>query len=213
MTQLDDPSHLIEHVFTLWTYPLQWGDTLSNHDWVPLYINRLLTSRFLARCLAEDRRADIGTAVILWCEAFRQDPAGTLPDDDTQLARLAGYGADVDAWRKARPGVLHGWGAVEIDGDGPIDERRLGHRMIEKIAFDMFKRAKGRAASRVEGALRVRQTRVKKVLIAMGLPRLAENAASVRTLAEYLGKHDLHITETNVREALEVNAVGPRAVK
>lgn len=205
---------MIEEVEDFWVYPLHWGDTLSNHDWVPLYINRLLTSRFVARALAQGRRADIGTAVILWCEAFRQDPAGTLPDDDLTLARLAGYGSDLDGWAEARAGALYGWSVVHVEGEAPPgDERRLGHRMIEKIALDMFKRKRGREQSRDAAALALARTRVKKKLVAMGNTRMAENGTVLTAITGWLSEHGLYITDDNVRAALEVAAGVPRVVQ
>ncbi|GAB3359004.1 MULTISPECIES: DUF1376 domain-containing protein [Giesbergeria] len=48
-------------------------------------------------------------AVLLWCSAWHQVPAGSLPDDDRVLANLAGYGRVVREWRKHKAGALHGW--------------------------------------------------------------------------------------------------------
>ncbi|WP_319022291.1 hypothetical protein [Pseudooceanicola spongiae] len=114
MHYADDDTELISET---WCYPLQWGDTLSNHDWIPLYINRLLTSDFIAYSVAEGRRADIATALILWSESFKQGPAGTLPDDHVQLAQIARFRSDIEGWNAARDGVLHGWQAKQIDGE------------------------------------------------------------------------------------------------
>lgn len=83
-----------------WEYPLAWGEMLATHEWIEFHLHRFLTSRMLAYALAEGRRADVATALILWSEAFRQDPAGTLPDDDVQLAALARYGGDAPGWAR-----------------------------------------------------------------------------------------------------------------
>ena len=47
--------------------------------------------------------------VLLIAQAWRQQPAMTAPDDDTQLASMAGFGRDVDAWLAVRDVVMHGW--------------------------------------------------------------------------------------------------------
>ena len=41
-------------------------------------------------------------AVLSWCYAWHQVPAGSLPDDDATLARAIGFGRDVRGWKKVR---------------------------------------------------------------------------------------------------------------
>ena len=45
--------------------------------------------------------------VLLIAQAWRQQPAMTAPDDDIQLASMAGFGRDVDAWLAVRDVVMH----------------------------------------------------------------------------------------------------------
>lgn len=196
-----------------WTYPLEYGDTLSNHDWMPLYLNRLLTSRFLAYTVAEDRRADGFTAFVLWCESMRQDPAGTLPDDDVELAQLARFGSDLAAWREARPGALYGWEPVAITNADDGGAGRLGHEVIASIASDMHVRKRGRDRSREANKEAQMRSRVRRKMAALKLPRhLRENEQVVQSVADYLKSGDLYVTDENVRMALE-EAVGvPRVV-
>ncbi|ABN78406.1 hypothetical protein [Cereibacter sphaeroides] len=202
-----------EVIGEFWEYPLAFGETLSSHDWVPLYTNRLLTSRFVARALAEGRRADIGTALILWAEAFRQDPAGTLPDDDLELARLAGFGADLDGWRAARAGALYGWRETHIaNQEDARDNPRLGHPMIAGIARDMYRRKRGRDQARTEGAKAMARTRVRRKLIEINCTRAADSADVVALIAEWLIQRDLYITSDNVRAAFEATRGGPKVV-
>ena len=52
-----------------WAYPLSYGDRLQGFDWMPLYVERLLSSRFVASAIYDGRRQDIGTALLLWCVA------------------------------------------------------------------------------------------------------------------------------------------------
>jgi hypothetical protein len=93
----------------VWFYPVRKGETLANNDWVEFHVHRFLGSSFVAHSLRNGRREDIATAIFLWSECYRQDPAGTLPDDDVELAQLARYGTDVEAWLEVRASVLHGW--------------------------------------------------------------------------------------------------------
>lgn len=83
--------------------------------------------------------ADNWFALLLWGAAWHQVPAGSLPDDDAQLAYLAGLGRDVRAWRKRRTGALRGW--VKHD-DG-----RLYHSVVtEKVVAALETSRKGKAA-------------------------------------------------------------------
>ncbi|MBN9674628.1 DUF1376 domain-containing protein [Salipiger bermudensis] len=196
-----------------WWYPLRYGDTLSNHDWIPLYINRLLTSRFVAHAIAEGRRADLGTALLLWAESFKQDPAGTLPDDDIQLAQIARFGADLDGWRAARAGALYGWRSAEIEGEEPGRTARLAHPVIAEIAFDMHKRKKGRDQARAASRMSSLRSRVRAKLHSMKYPKhIWDSRQIVETVADFLDQAGLYCTDENLRIAM-ADAVGiPREV-
>lgn len=78
---------------------------LREFDDMPLSVKRLRDSKFTATVKAEEFRS----GVLLWCSAWHQVPAGSLPDDDTQLAQLAGYGYGVKEWKKVKAGALYGW--------------------------------------------------------------------------------------------------------
>ncbi|MDO9564646.1 MAG: tyrosine-type recombinase/integrase [Bradyrhizobium sp.] len=54
-------------------------------------------------------RAEFHAAIMLWCAAWHQVPASSLPNDDQVLARLACYGRDIKGWRAVRDGTLHGF--------------------------------------------------------------------------------------------------------
>ena len=154
----------------LWLWPLQYGDTLSNHDWFEFHLHRFLTSRLVSHTIRAGRREDIATAVILWAECIRQDPAGTLPDDDVELAALARFATDLDAWRLARKWALHGWRPVvigEAADAGRGEEPRLGHPFMAPIIARMHRRASSRAQGRDAARLAVNRSRVKKKLVDM----------------------------------------------
>lgn len=196
-----------------WAYPLRWGETLSNHDWVPLKINRILASSFVRHSVASGRRADIGTALILWCASYREDPAGTLPDDDVELAQIAMFGGDVESWRRVRDGALYGWRRVAIDGESDRSQQRLGHPVIAGIAADMFRRKRGRDASREAGRLATTRSRVRQRIAKLGYPKAhAESEQVIGLVASWLDQNNLYVTDDNVRKAMEFAAGIPRAV-
>ena len=205
---------LIEDAGEYWVYRLRWGDTITNYEWMPFHIDRFLDSSMLAEALFEGRRGEVLTAIMLWCKAMKQDPAGTLPDDDVQLAQMAGYGKDVAAWRAVRAGALRGWQPVEIEGERPRARApRLGHPFIEPLAVKAMGRKLGRQQSREATDLAVRRSRVKAKLRALGNGRMAESANVVDSVTAWLYQHELYITEDNVRAATEACAGVPRLVK
>jgi len=95
---------------------------LRDFQYMELDVRALRDSRFAAEVKPEAFRA----GVLLWCAAWHQVPAGSLPDDDTQLAQLAGYGFVVKEWRRYREQALQ---LFERCADG-----RLYHRVIAEKA-------------------------------------------------------------------------------
>lgn len=185
-------------------WPLRRGDTLSSHDWFPFYTHRFLGSRFLSRCVMTGRREDIGTAMILWTEAMRQDPAGTLPPDDLDLADLARF-RTIQDWQEARENVLHGWVPVLVEDARTGDyETRLGHPgMIEEIVQDMHKRKRGRDSAREAGRLALKKHKIRKKMVEGGIQdHVIKDARAVRLLAEHFEHSELYITVENVRAAM-----------
>lgn len=91
---------------------------LQDFQYMELDVQKLRDSSFAARVSAEAFRA----GVLLWCASWHQAPAGSLPDDDIDLAQLAGYGRVVKEWRKVRAEALRGWVRCS---DG-----RLYHRVV-----------------------------------------------------------------------------------
>lgn len=195
----------------LWVYPLHKGQTLASNEWFEMHGHRLLASRFMAYVLKDDRR-DIGfTAMILWAESYRQDPAGTLPDDDVELAQLARYGADVVAWQAVKDLALYGWRACSVETEGP-SIARLGHPFIAEVAERSFRRKSGKIAGRAAGRIANMRNRVKSKLMAMGRKTLAENKVLVDALTRWLDTNDLFVTEDNLVAAMEEAGV-PRVVR
>ena len=194
-----------------WVWPLRWGDTLSSHEWYELHIQKLLKSRLVVHAIREGRREDIATAMLLWTEAFLQDPAGTLPADDVELADLARFGSDLEGWKRARKWALHGWVPVHVEGDDRRGQDRLGHPFLEPIVCRMWKRKSGRDQGREAARLSVHRSRVKIKIAAMGHKRLAENAEVVKRCAAWLLESNLNVNTDNVTAALEMIGA-PRVV-
>jgi hypothetical protein len=101
---------------------------LRDFAFMPLDVVRLRDSGLAAKATGDEFRA----AVLLWCASWHQIPAGTLPNDDAELANLCGYGRVVKEWRKVRAGALHGW-VLASDG-------RLHHPVIVEKALDAWEK-------------------------------------------------------------------------
>lgn len=185
-------------------WPLRRGDTLSNHDWFPMYGHRFLGSSFVRKAVMQKRRGDIGTAIILWTEAMREDPAGTLPLDDEELASLAQFGS-VEEWLEVKEGVLHGWEVVLVEDDRAVEPgRRLGHPgFMQGVVEEMHKRKVSRDAGRAARNLSVKKSRIKTKMQELQVAsHIVENGAILHALAEFFDQSDLHITHDNVRVAM-----------
>lgn len=102
---------------------------LTDFQYMELDVRRLRDSKFAATPNGDAFRAGI----MLWCAAWHQIPAASLPDDDVELANLAGYGRmpiSVKEWKKVRAEALHGF--VKCS-DG-----RLYHPVIAEKAIAAF---------------------------------------------------------------------------
>jgi hypothetical protein len=87
-------------------------------------------------------------AVLTWCAAFHQVPAGSLPDDDPTLAYLVRLGRDVRTWRRMREkGAMRGW---EKHSDG-----RLYHPVVTKTVLSLLEKSRaGKKAAAAKLALK-----------------------------------------------------------
>jgi hypothetical protein len=103
---------------------------LRGYDFMPLFGGKLFGSRLYTKALRNPRA---GLAAIkLWWIAWQQCPAGSLPDDDDDLAMLADFGTDAKGWRAVREIALHGF---VLCADG-----RLYHPILCTEALDAFER-------------------------------------------------------------------------
>lgn len=91
------------------------GVDLRGLPWMRLDTSRLLDSDLFALSTGDEFKA----AVALWCKAWSQSPAGSLPADDRVLAHLSGAGA---RWKRVKAMALRGWIAC--------DDGRLYHPVV-----------------------------------------------------------------------------------
>ncbi len=98
---------------------------LRDYPWMPLDVRRLLTSETWMVGPAEGKVA----ALSLWCEAWCQVPAGSLPNNDTILEHLSQARR---AWPKVRDHALRGW---VLCSDG-----RLYHPVVAEKVKESWER-------------------------------------------------------------------------
>ncbi len=117
---------------------------LRDFGFMPLDVLRLRDSDLAALATGDEFKA----AVLLWCVAWHQVPAGSLPDDDRLLARYSGAGS---GWKKVREEALRGF-VTCFDG-------RLYHPVISLKAREAWEsklaqRARTKAATEAREAKR-----------------------------------------------------------
>jgi hypothetical protein len=99
---------------------------LTGLAFMPLEVKRLASSDLASQETPEACWA----AVLLWCESWQQVPAASLTDNDSALARAAGYGRDLKRWAKVRAGALRGW--------QKCDDGRLYHPVVAEKALEAW---------------------------------------------------------------------------
>jgi uncharacterized protein YdaU (DUF1376 family) len=123
---------------------------MRNYEYMPLEVLRLRDSTLAVKASAEEFRA----AVLLWCAAWHQVPAGSLPDDDRVLARLAGID-NIRTWKRIREGALHGF--------SKCSDSRLYHHLICERAADNWESRRGKSrGGKKSGETRRQQAAEKK---------------------------------------------------
>lgn len=101
---------------------------LRNFQDMPLEVDTLRDSDLRRRSTGDEFKA----AVILWAACWHQMPSGSLPDDDVELADLAGIGTGkpaVRAWQKVKPMALRGWYKAS---DGRLYHPVMSRKAVEK---------------------------------------------------------------------------------
>ena len=114
-------------------------------DGFMLNTERLMGSEFIAVAQHEE----IAAALMLWCRAWKQRPAASLPDDEKVLAAFARM--PIQRFRKLREAILHGF--VKCS-DG-----RIYHRVLAEEAIRAFEKKKAFRRKRETDAERLRKWR------------------------------------------------------
>jgi hypothetical protein len=118
------------------------GLDLHDFSFVPIFRTQLFRSTFHARASDAAWRA----GVTLWLKSWDQIPAGSLPDDDVELCRLAELGRDQRTWKKVKPMALHGWYIC--------DDLRLYHRVVSEGVMAAYMRRRAASDKGKAGASR-----------------------------------------------------------
>ena len=136
---------------------------LSDFQYMELDVRRLRDSKFAAASDGEAFRA----GVLLWCAAWHQVPAASLPDDDIELANLAGYGRVLSEWMKVRE--------VALTGFVKCSDGRLYHAVIAEKAMHAFaakeRHAYGKFCDRMRKENKAREAEGK---VKFGIPTLEQ---------------------------------------
>jgi hypothetical protein len=120
---------------------------LRDFEFMPLRVVRLRDSDLVTYSSGDEFKA----AVILWCAAWHQMPAGSLPDDDRWLAKHSGAGL---GWKKLRAGALRGW---LLCSDG-----RLHHAVLAHVVLASWKKKQEQRAKTLKARIAAAQKRVKE---------------------------------------------------
>ncbi|GAB5471434.1 MAG: hypothetical protein Kilf2KO_44640 [Rhodospirillales bacterium] len=107
---------------------------------MPLDVQRLRDSDLAI----EASDAEFRAAVLLWCAAWHQVPAGSLPNSPRALAQLAGFGRDVKTWDSIAGGALRGF---VLCSDGRLYHQTLCEYVLESYRKS-YKRQRRLAADR-----------------------------------------------------------------
>lgn len=97
---------------------------LRNFAYTPMFRGRLFGSSFHAKVSDAGWRA----GVTLWLKSWDQTPAGTLPEDEVELCRLAELARDLKSWRKVAKEALWGWFKCS---DGRLHHRTVADGVLE----------------------------------------------------------------------------------
>lgn len=151
---------------------------LKDFSFTPMYRARLFGSSFHARASDAEWRA----GVTLWLKSQDQVPAGSLPDDDIDLCRLAELGRDLKTWAKIKAGAMRGWYKC---ADG-----RLYHDVVAEVVNEQWQ-------SKID-----QRSRTLKARIAAAEKRLAATSDSH-------ARDDLTATINRLRQELSQAAPPP----
>ena len=120
------------------------GCYMAGNEWFPFYFDRLRKSKWWRRASDTARARN----VMMWGEAFKSTPAGSLPDDDDELAEAAGYGMDIDAFLAVKAEIMAPW---TLCSDG-----RWYHPTVCEVVLDTWEKTSDRRRRDAERKARQR---------------------------------------------------------
>lgn len=118
--------------------------TTVGNDWFPLHFQRLRKSKWWRRASDTARARN----VMMWGEAYQSVPAGSLPDDDDELAEAAGYGMDVESFLAVKAEIMAPW---VLCSDG-----RWYHPTVCEVVLDAWAKTSERRKREAERKARQR---------------------------------------------------------
>jgi hypothetical protein len=116
---------------------------LRGYEFMPYYGDRLRESDLNSRATDAEYRA----AHNLWWSSWKQVPAGSLPNDDVTLCKLADLGRDQKTWLEVKERALHGFRLC--------NDNRWYHQLISMLALSVFDaRSKAQARGKLGASKR-----------------------------------------------------------
>lgn len=141
-------------------YPFEASDRLLAHHFTMFWHDRWLNSEMHLTASLDVQAC----ALNLFFLAQKQSPIGTLPDDDTILAKL--LRVDLATWldlRRREINPLRNWCLCRCG-----DQVRLMHPVVTDILKDAMNRREAREASTAQRAVNERIRRLREAMSAMG---------------------------------------------
>ncbi len=127
---------------------------------MPLEVRRLRDSEIVGVADAEVFRC----ALLSWCVAWHQVPAGSLPMPDADLCRLVGLGRDLKTWKKIKASAMRGW--------RPFADGRLYHPVVsEKVVAAWNSSRFNRWTKECDRIRKENKERENKSLAPLAIPR------------------------------------------
>lgn len=182
-------------------YPFELIDARMTSDYFTMFWH----DRWLNSKLHLTGALDVqGAALNLFFIARKQNPIGSLPDDDAILAKLLRLNLDV--WMDLRGraiGPLYQWRPMRAGG-----QIILGHPVVIDVALDAVTRRAANQQSTEEKAIYARQKRLREAMAAMRMDKvLLDDAILIERLDHWLvenhrGQRRMPQFEGSIRRAL-----------
>jgi len=125
---------------------------LRDFDGFMMNVEKLLASELWAVSTGEEFKAAMG----LWCRAWKQVPAGSLPNDERVLASFSGAGI---RWKKVREIAIRGF---VLCSDGRLYHTTLCEDANRAYAKKMERRERTKAATQARQAARNAERNVQR---------------------------------------------------